>query len=141
MSFSEFVSLMFLIVFGFILTTEVYAALSALGYTRRIVRNHEHKHAVFWLRYTWGSVFFHETFCRSMNREPAYRLEYIVLVWAIGQAAWGLATLAGVTDLTYVQVLNMQTTSCAGFFLAAYGRVFYSHRQVIAFQQVYKTWS
>jgi hypothetical protein len=142
MSANEFLSLLFLQVFGFFVTMEVYAALKAFDYTRRLDGGSpRRRRSIAWSRYQWSSIVFHEAYCRSMKVDPAYRLEFIAGVWALAMAAWGVGEILGMNQFSYLEMLNMQTATAAGFFIAAYGRSFLAHSREIAMHQDNRTWN
>ena len=86
---------------------------------------------LFWLRYQFNSVVFHEVFAYKRRVKPAYRLStFIILHGVVFFTA--VVTTGARGEAQLVEMLGLGCVVGAVYFAAQYGRAFSAHRKLVA---------
>ncbi|MDD5336209.1 MAG: hypothetical protein PHS32_20935 [Rhodoferax sp.] len=86
---------------------------------------------LFWLRYQFNSVCFHEIFAYKRRVKPAYRLSTFLMLHGVVVFTAVLTTGAR-GNAQLMEVLGLGCVVGGVFFAAQYGRAFSAHRELVA---------
>jgi hypothetical protein len=113
-----------------VVSSELYAALGAVGYAKRQAGSLVTRAKVAWARYEWASPLLHELAAHDAGVDPAYKASYAVAVFGGVLTALAVGHFAGALGgMSAMEALGAATLTAGGFFGSAYGRAFMAHRE------------
>lgn len=118
-------------------SSEMQAMLQALRYMSRYqlkLLSPVKSAKLFWHRWMWASPLFHEVYCKSIGKRPAYRISRALYVFAVVLATLELSYLLGHHEISQRLAVDAAVVTAVSYFMTTYGKAFYRSRASVMAQ-------
>src|SRR5437899_10492949 len=130
-----------LVVWGALVSSEVYALIHAVDFARKQSGGLARKAHIGLTRYEFASVVFHEAFAMAAEQTPAYRFSRAFGVfWGVLAAAVA-AGMLGVVAVLPAHAFGAAALVSVGYFGFAYGAAFEAHRAKVNKAVLANSWT